>query len=157
MAAVPHRDIPVLTGFLWLFRSLGQLMGVALTSSILCVLLHTRGSAHFGRRQSVLASQLARRITGPGAKEVCCPSLSLLRAVASTDHLQDQREFCIDQRPSTVPPSLGARVLSSLTEMGLPLLHLHGVSVLGLCCGSMALLCSLRFTHLSVIRFLKCL
>ncbi|GAA5864308.1 hypothetical protein JCM8547_005781 [Rhodosporidiobolus lusitaniae] len=52
MASVPHTDVPAVTGVMWLFRTTGQVLGVASTSAIL---------------QSTLAPELAKRITGKHA------------------------------------------------------------------------------------------
>lgn len=50
-----RKDIPSLMGLVWLFRSTGQVIGVAATSAIL---------------QGVLTPALVARITGPGAAEL---------------------------------------------------------------------------------------
>ncbi|GAA5836626.1 hypothetical protein JCM9279_000448 [Rhodotorula babjevae] len=55
MASVPHSDMPAVTGCMWLFRTTGQLVGVAATSAIL---------------QGTLGRELEGRIKGPGAAEL---------------------------------------------------------------------------------------
>ncbi|GAA5825920.1 hypothetical protein JCM11251_000053 [Rhodosporidiobolus azoricus] len=55
MASVPHSDVPAVTGVMWLFRTTGQVVGVASTSAVL---------------QGTLAPELAKRITGKGAKKI---------------------------------------------------------------------------------------
>ncbi|BGP19085.1 hypothetical protein JCM10213v2_007172 [Rhodosporidiobolus nylandii] len=54
MASVPHADVPAVTGVMWLFRTTGQVVGVASTSAIL---------------QATLKPELEKRITGKGARE----------------------------------------------------------------------------------------
>ncbi|ORY92960.1 vacuolar amino acid permease [Leucosporidium creatinivorum] len=55
LASVENTDIPAVTGALWLFRTAGQVVGVASTSAIM---------------QGVLASALSARITGKGSKKI---------------------------------------------------------------------------------------
>ncbi|KAK4702438.1 hypothetical protein P7C70_g3786, partial [Phenoliferia sp. Uapishka_3] len=55
MASVPHSDIPAVTGVQWLFRTCGQVFGVASTAAIL---------------QGVLSTELNLHITGPNARKI---------------------------------------------------------------------------------------
>ncbi|GAA6050419.1 hypothetical protein JCM3770_004029 [Rhodotorula araucariae] len=55
MASVPHTDMPAVTGCMWLFRTTGQVVGVATTSAIL---------------QGTLGRELKERITGKGAAKL---------------------------------------------------------------------------------------
>lgn len=55
LAATDNAAVPALTGALWLFRSAGQVVGVASTSAIM---------------QGVLAVTLEQRITGKGSAKV---------------------------------------------------------------------------------------
>ncbi|GAA6007174.1 hypothetical protein JCM10207_001533 [Rhodosporidiobolus poonsookiae] len=55
MASIPHSDVPATTGVMWLFRTTGQVIGVASTSAIL---------------QGVLAPELEKRISGKGAEKI---------------------------------------------------------------------------------------
>ncbi|GAA5995861.1 uncharacterized protein JCM10292_004793 [Rhodotorula paludigena] len=61
MAAVPHTDMPAVTGCMWLFRTTGQVVGVAMTSAIL---------------QGTLGHELSEKLTGKG-------SAKLIRAICS--------------------------------------------------------------------------
>jgi hypothetical protein len=56
IVAVAREDIAVATALSYLYRYVGQVVGVAVSSAFL---------------QGILTSQLRRRITGPGATEVC--------------------------------------------------------------------------------------
>ncbi|GAA6041495.1 hypothetical protein JCM8097_001905 [Rhodosporidiobolus ruineniae] len=55
MASVPHTDVPAVTGVMWLFRTTGQVVGVASSGAIL---------------QATLAPELQKRITGKGAAKM---------------------------------------------------------------------------------------
>ncbi|BGP42556.1 hypothetical protein JCM10450v2_006660 [Rhodotorula kratochvilovae] len=55
MASVPHTDMPAVTGCMWLFRTMGQVVGVATTSAIL---------------QGTLVRELKERISGKGAAKL---------------------------------------------------------------------------------------
>ena len=55
IANVGREDVAVATGFMFLFRSTGQVLGVSLSGALL---------------QAVLTNKLRKRITGPGALEV---------------------------------------------------------------------------------------
>lgn len=55
IASVDRKDMATATGLSYLFRYCGQVVGVAISSSLL---------------QSVLTSELKSRITGEGAAEV---------------------------------------------------------------------------------------
>lgn len=72
VSSVDRADMATATGLSYLFRYVGQVVGVALSSSLL---------------QSVLTSQLKQRITGEGAAEVSkirkCLYLSLLILTSS--------------------------------------------------------------------------
>ena len=55
IANVAREDVAVATGIMFLFRTTGQVLGVSLSGALL---------------QTVLTTQLRKRITGPGASEV---------------------------------------------------------------------------------------
>ena len=55
IANVAKEDIAIVTGISYLFRTTGQVVGVSLSAALL---------------QAILAKQLRKRITGPGALEV---------------------------------------------------------------------------------------
>ena len=60
IANVPREDSAVATGFMFLFRSTGEVSGATLSGALL---------------QAILTNQLRNRITGPGALEVCLSGL----------------------------------------------------------------------------------
>lgn len=80
--AAERSDMAVSTSMSYLFRYSGQLIGVALSNALL---------------QEVLAKQLVRRITGPGANEV-------LRAHISLDSLYSDVSLRLSNEYEKIPP-----------------------------------------------------
>ncbi|KAJ7090976.1 MFS general substrate transporter [Mycena crocata] len=66
-AGVSHADIPLVTGLLFLFRQLGEVLGVSLTAAL---------------TQVLLKNNLRQKITGPGAEVI------IARILVSTEYIR---------------------------------------------------------------------
>jgi len=90
-------EVAVATSMTYMFRSIGQVLGVSLSAAIV---------------QAILASDLQRLITGPGATEVNCLSATHSGnqcmadfSTQKSDYLQDSSFHLIDSKPRSSWPT----------------------------------------------------